>query len=82
MQSTSGKPISISGQLLMIPLTIIISLVAGFLVYKISKPILERVPSSVGKTMIAFGLCLAMRVMEKYFHLEIFNIFGNPYSQR
>ena len=73
MQSTSGKTISISMQLLMIPLTIIISLVAGFLVYKISKPILERVPSSIGKTIIAFGLCLVMRVIEKYLHLEIFN---------
>ena len=66
MQSTSGKSISISMQLLMIPLTIIISLVAGFLIYKISKPILERVPSSIGKTIIAFGLCLVMRVIEKY----------------
>jgi len=73
MQSTSGKPISISMQLLMIPLTIILSLVAGFFIYKVSKPILERVPSSVGKTMTAFGLCLFMRVIEKYFHLEIFN---------
>ena len=73
MQSTNGKPISISTQLLMIPLTIIISLVAGFFIYKVSKPILERVPSSVGKTMTAFGLCLFMRVIEKYFHLEIFN---------
>ena len=73
MQSTSGKPISISTQLLMIPLTIIISLVAGFFIYKVSKPILKRVPSSVGKTMTAFGLCLFMRVIEKYFHLEIFN---------
>ena len=73
MQSTSGKTISISMQLLMIPLTIVISLVAGFLIYKISKPILKRVPSSIGKTIIAFGLCLVMRVIEKYLHLEIFN---------
>ena len=73
MQSTSGKTISISMQLLMIPLTIIISLVAGFFIYKVSNPILERVPSSVGKTMTAFGLCLVMRVIEKYLHLEIFN---------
>ena len=73
MQTTSGEAISIPMQLLMIPLTIIISVAVGFIVYKLSKPIIEKISSSIGKVIIAFGLCLLMRAIEKYFHLEIFN---------
>ena len=73
MQTTSGEAISIPMQLLMIPLTIIISVAAGFIVYKLSKPIIEKISSSIGKVIVAFGLCLLMRAIEKYFHLEIFN---------
>ena len=73
MQTTSGEAISVPMQLLMIPLTIIISVAVGFIVYKLSKPIIEKISSSIGKVIITFGLCLLMRVIEKYFHLEIFN---------
>lgn len=73
MQTTSGEAISIPMQLLMIPLTIIISVAVGFIVYKLSKPIIEKISSSIGKVIVSFGLCLLMRVIEKYFHLEIFN---------
>ena len=73
MQTTSGEAISVPMQLLMIPLTIIISVAAGFIVYNLSKPIIEKISSSIGKVIITFGLCLLMRVIEKYFHLEIFN---------
>lgn len=73
MQTTSGEAISIPMQLLMIPLTIIISVAVGFIVYKLSKPIIENISSSIGKVIVAFGLCLLMRAIEKYFHLEIFN---------
>ena len=73
MQTTSGEAISIPMQLLMIPLTIIISVAVGFIVYKLLKPIIEKISSSIGKVIVAFGLCLLMRAIEKYFHLEIFN---------
>lgn len=73
MQTTSGEAISVPMQLLMIPLTIIISVAAGFIVYKLSKPIIEKISSSIGNVIVAFGLCLLMRAIEKYFHLEIFN---------
>ena len=73
MQTTSGEAISIPMQLLMIPLTIIISVAVGFIVYKLSKPIIEKISSSIGKVIVAFGLCLLMRAIEKYFHIEIFN---------
>ena len=73
MQTTSGEAISVPMQLLMIPLTIIISVAAGFIVYKLSKPIIEKISSSIGKVIVAFGLFLLMRAIEKYFHLEIFN---------
>lgn len=64
---------SISAQLLMIPATLIISIAVGYLVFKLSKGIIERVSNDYLKVIIAFGLCLVMRSVEKYGHIEIFN---------
>lgn len=72
-QGTNNETISIPVQLLMIPLTIAISIATGFIIYKLSKPIIEHTQSSLGKVIIAFGLCLVMRIIEKQFHLELFN---------
>lgn len=72
-QEANNETISILVQLLMIPLTIAISIATGFIIYKLSKPIIERIQSSLGKVIIAFGLCLVMRIIEKQFYLELFN---------
>lgn len=64
---------SISTQLLMIPVTLVLSIGVGYLVFKLSKGIIEHVSNDYLKVMIAFGLCLAMRAVEKYGHVEIFN---------
>lgn len=64
---------SISTQLLMIPVTILLSVGVGYLVFKMSKGIIERISNNYLKVIIAFGLCLAMRMIEKYGHIEIFN---------
>ena len=72
-QEANNETISILVQLLMIPLTIAISIATGFIIYKLSKPIIERIQSSLGKVIIAFGLCLVMRIIENQFYLELFN---------
>lgn len=72
-QEANNETISILVQLLMIPLTIAISIATGVIIYKLSKPIIERIQSSLGKVIIAFGLCLVMRIIEKQFYLELFN---------
>lgn len=73
LQKTTDQTFSISTQLLLIPLTIIISIIVGIITYKLSKPIIERTKSSIGKVMISFGLCLMMRLIETHFGLELFN---------
>lgn len=64
---------SISTQLLMIPVTLVLSIGVGYLVFKLTRGIIEHVSDDYLKVMIAFGLCLAMRAVEKYGHVEIFN---------
>ena len=57
---------SISTQLLMIPVTLVLSIGVGYLVFKLTRGIIEHVSNDYLKVMIAFGLCLAMRAVEKY----------------
>lgn len=64
---------SISTQLLMIPVTLVLSIGVGYLVFKLTRGIIEHVSNDYLKVMIAFALCLAMRAVEKYGHVEIFN---------
>ena len=64
---------SISTQLLMVPVTLVLSIGVGYLVFKLTRGIIEHVSNDYLKVMIAFGLCLAMRAVEKYGHVEIFN---------
>lgn len=73
MQDISGENISVPMQLLIIPISIILSLGVGFLAFKISKPLIESVSNSYGKVILAFGICLIMRSIENYLHLDIFN---------
>ena len=73
MQDISGENISVPMQLMLIPISIILSLGVGFLVFKLSKPLIESVSNSYGKVILAFGICLIMRSIENYLHLDIFN---------
>lgn len=68
-----GTSSSIGLQLLTIPLSIIISILVGYLVYRITKPLLQKISSLPLQTMICFFFCLIMRLIEKQFHLELFN---------
>lgn len=73
LQGSGGKAVSIPLQLLMIPLTIILSVLVGYVIYKLSKPLLNQVKNEYGKVIIAFGICVLMRLIEKEFNLEWFN---------
>ena len=64
---------SISKQLLIIPIILLLSISVGHLAFKLSKGIIEHVANHYLKVIIAFGLCLIMRSIEKYGHFEIFN---------
>ncbi|WP_195939395.1 cation:proton antiporter [Romboutsia sp. 1001713B170131_170501_G6] len=72
-KSSTGESVSIISQIIMIPLTIIISLVLGFLIFKISKFIISKVDNKNIKVVIAFLTCIGMRFIEKNLHVEVFN---------
>ena len=73
MQSNSGENISIISQIISIPVTIIFSIIVGVIVFKITKKHIENNHNKYTKILIPFFICLGMRFIEKYLHLEIFN---------
>ena len=73
MQSNNGENISIISQIISIPVTIIFSIIAGVIVFKITKKYIENNHNKYTKILIPFFICIGMRFIEKYLHLEIFN---------
>lgn len=73
MQSNSGNNISLLENIISIPITILMSILIGFIVFKSSKKIIENINKEYLKPIIAFIICLSMRVIEKSLNLEIFN---------
>lgn len=73
MQSENGSSLSLATNLILIPITLIISILIGFTVFKLSKKIIENTKKDYLKPIIAFIICLIMRSIEKNLHLEIFN---------
>lgn len=73
MQSNTGKNTSIFIQLTLIPITIILSLLVGYVIFKLTKPIIKILKNDYLKVGFVFFICLLMRSIEKYLHLDIFN---------
>ena len=73
MQNSSGENISLATNIILIPITIIISILGGFIVFKLSNKIIENTKKEYLKPTIAFLVCLAMRMIETNLHIEVFN---------
>ncbi|MGL5329321.1 MAG: cation:proton antiporter [Peptostreptococcaceae bacterium] len=73
MQSAVGKSSSILMQLILIPITIIFSLLAGFIIFKISKVAIEKINDINIKVLVVFLICLGIRFMETKLHIPGFN---------
>lgn len=73
MQSELGQNSSVFTQILLIPVTIILSLMSGFIIFKLSKKYIQKIDNDYGKVILAFIICLAMRYVEKNLHVQIFN---------
>ncbi len=73
MQSELGQNSSIFTQVLLIPVTIILSLLSGFIIFKLSKKYIQKIDNDYGKVILVFIICLAMRYIEKNLHVQIFN---------
>ena len=65
MQGVNGESVSIYSQIILILLTILLSILVGFIVFKLSKNIIKIIDTLI--------ICLAMRFIEKNLHIEIFN---------
>lgn len=73
MSNINNENISIASELFSIPITIIISIVVGFLLATFSKNILSVIKNNTLRTIITFMICLLIRIIENIFHLKIFN---------
>lgn len=65
--------ISIFSQIIIIPITILLSVLVGFLMFKISKKIISITKNIYLKVVILIIICLSMRFLEKNFNIEVFN---------
>lgn len=65
--------ISIFSQIIIIPITILLSVLVGFLMFKISKKIISITKNIYLKVVILIIICLSMRYLEKNFNIEVFN---------
>ena len=73
MSNINNENISIASELFSIPITIIISIVVGFLLATFSKNILSVIKNNTLRTIITFMIYLLIRIIENIFHLKIFN---------
>ncbi|MCI9070101.1 cation:proton antiporter [Clostridium sp.] len=73
MSNINNENISIANEIFSIPITIIISIVVGFLLAIFSKNILSVIKNNTLRTIITFMICLLIRIIENIFHLKIFN---------
>lgn len=73
MQNQGGKSTSFIFELILIPLTILLSIGVGFMVSKVTKRLIEKIENKYIKVFLVFSVCLGMRFIEKNLHIEIFN---------
>ncbi|AYE35523.1 cation:proton antiporter domain-containing protein [Clostridium septicum] len=73
LQGINGKNISIVKQLSFIPITIILSILIGWILAKLTSYIFKNISKSFIKVLIAYFICIIMRVIEQNFKIEIFN---------
>ena len=69
----AGESTSIASHLILIPITIIISIIIGWLISIISEKIFRIINNKIVSTTIALGVCLGMRLIENNFKVEVFN---------
>ena len=73
MQHNNTENVSLIANIISIPITILISILCGFLIFKLSSFMIDRMNKNYLKVSITFIICLSMRMLEKSLNLEIFN---------
>ena len=73
MQHNNTENVSLIANIISIPITILISILCGFIIFKLSSFMIDRINKNYLKVSITFIICLSMRMLEKSLNLEIFN---------
>ena len=73
LQQQNGEVGSIWINISFIPLTIALSLSVAYLVFKLTKPLINLTKHAWLRTGIAFGVCIVMRLIENAIPYDIFN---------
>lgn len=73
IQKSGGESISIALQLILIPITIIISIVVGWILGLVSRYLFDIINNKNIQVIISLGICLIIRLIENKFKLDIFN---------
>lgn len=73
MSSVNGKSISIIGELITIPITIIVSILTGFLLAILTKKLLKSIDHNSLRVIFVITVSLLIRLLENTIHLKIFN---------
>ena len=73
MQHNNTENVSLIANIISIPINYLISILCGFLIFKLSSFMIDRINKNYLKVSITFIICLSMRMLEKSLNLEIFN---------
>lgn len=73
MQHNNTENVSLIANIISIPINILISILGGFIIFKLSSFMIDRINKNYLKVGITFIICLSMRMLEKSLNLEIFN---------
>ena len=73
MSSTNGQAISIANEIFSIPITIIISIFIGWFLAFFTQKLLKAIKINALRVILAFIICLLIRLVENTFHLKMFN---------
>lgn len=73
MSSNNGQSISIASELFSIPTTIISSIFIGWVLALLTKKLLKAIKINALRVILAFIICLLIRLVENTFHLKVFN---------
>lgn len=73
MSGISGESVSIIGELVSIPIAILISILVGWMLAYITKGLLVKINNNIFRVAFALIVCILVRLIEHQFHLEMFN---------
>lgn len=73
MSSANGQSISIVSEIFSIPIIIIISIFIGWLLAFLTKKLLKDIKTNTLRVIVAFIICLLIRLVENNFNLKMFN---------